>query len=56
VNLLNPLGKKVYNEEWKDIPAGIAEKEFNVSFLPAGMYILQLKGDNFFGERKLVIR
>jgi hypothetical protein len=56
VELLNLFGKKVYSEEWKDIPGGIAEKEFNVSFLPAGMYILQLKGDNFFGERKLVIR
>ncbi len=53
--MLDLVGTKVWSEEWNGL-SGMVERDIDVSFLPRGMYILRLNGDNFHGTRKLVLR
>ena len=56
IGIYNLLGKKVFSQDLITFPGHLVEKEINASYLPEGLYILKLSGNNFSGSRKIQIK
>lgn len=56
IEIFNLLGRKVYSESISATVGHPMEKTLDVSYLPAGLYILKLAGENFSGSQKIWIK
>jgi hypothetical protein len=56
IELYNMVGRKVYEERNGVQPGHPLNKLLDVSFLPSGIYVIRITGDNFSGSQKILIR